>query len=123
MKLRTDFVTNSSSAAFLVRNNTSKTKTMWDLLQEAAAGPWEYVDWPHYDPEGWSDDATKLQPPPRDPKLFQQFQEAVAKTETFPPNTDVEVMIAWGEGGPIFCPNGLRSGRTRSFTIKDLGMC
>jgi len=120
MKLRTDFVTNSSSAGFVVRNNTNQTKTMWDLLEECAAGPWELVDWPHYDPGEW--DGMNPRGPPKDPKLFQEFKEAVARLETFPPHSEVTVTLAWGDGGPIFCPQGLTWGG-RSFSILDSWSC
>ena len=111
MKIKLDFVTNSSSAAFLVRNKSDTMKTMLDLLQEAAAGQWE-IAYTGIGPHNWQEGFDSEQ----------KFREEVAKIESFPPKSEVTVVIAWGEGGPIYCPNGLLCGRTRNFEIRDLGM-
>ena len=42
MKLRTGFVTNSSSTSYLVRNHTSEWKSYYDLMNEICSDDWEY---------------------------------------------------------------------------------
>jgi len=114
MKIRSGFITNSSSTIYIVENKTDVTKTMWDLLQEAAEGGWELVSWPHYSDAEF--DGETPRPLPKNPQLLQKFREAVARTATFPPHRQVEVWLAWGDGEPIFCPLGLKS-YARSFKI------
>ncbi len=118
MKIRSGFITNSSSAQYIIRNITSQTKTMLDLLEEASDGNWELVVW-NYDTE-YSSSSTR-KPPKGNPKLEQQFREEVAKTETFPPHSQTEISIAWGDGGPIYSPEGFSRNRTRSFIIRCIG--
>ena len=117
VKIRSDFVTNSSSAHYIVKNLTDQTKTLLDLLEEAASGPWMYIEWDYPDYDEWNG----MDPlsPPTDPVQLQRFREAVAQEKSFPPYMEVHVSIAWGEGGPIFSPSGLR-GRTRSFDVRDV---
>jgi len=119
MKTRTDFVTNSSSAHYIVKNVTDSTKTLLDLLEEAALGPWMSLYWSGwiYDPHR---DENEVRPPPEDPKQLQDYREHVSQLETFHPNMEVRVDIAWGEGEPIYSPSGLRTGRTKSFYIIDV---
>jgi hypothetical protein len=117
MKIRIGFVTNSSSAMYIVKNKTGQTKTLLDLIDEAACGPWMLIGWPYSDYDNWN--GMDPLPLPEDPKLLQDLRESVALTQTFPQYSVARVEIAWGEGGPIFSPYGLRSG-TRSFSIIDV---
>ena len=123
MKVRLGFITNSSSSAYLVTNISGSTKNALDLLRECASDEWYLETWPNYNR---GSDYTKGDPEDDlDPKPFaseQEFLDEVAACWTFPPGEAVEIMIAWGEGGPIYMPEGgLRS--SRSFYIEDQGMC
>jgi len=120
LKLRSDFITNSSSAAYVVKNITNTTKTMWDLLTEATDGSWELVDWPHYKDRVGNEPETR--PQPKSPSRLLKFREQVAELESFPPHTEVTVIIAWGDGDPIYCPTGL-GWRSQSFLILDSWSC
>ena len=117
MKERLDFITNSSSAMYIVTNTTDKTKTLLDLMDEAMDGDWMLIGWEYPDYDQW-DGMTPLKPP-TDPKELQKFREAVAREQTFPPHSTQQVNIAWGDGGPIFSVSGLSS-HTKSFRIVDV---
>ena len=118
MKYRADFVTNSSSSHWVVKNISSSTKTLWDLLEEAADGPWEFMWWEYDEPyEG------RMRSPPDDPVRLQKFKEGVANAETFPPFTDVKVSLEVGNGGSgadIYLLEGFTTGKTKSFEIRYL---
>ncbi|MGY5858710.1 MAG: hypothetical protein RTU63_05020 [Candidatus Thorarchaeota archaeon] len=123
MKKRLDFVTNSSSSCYLVRNTSSTTKNALDLLRECATSEWYFVSWPNYNR---GSDYTQGDPDDDlEPKSFpseKAFLEEVASAWTFPPGESIEILIAWGEGGPIYMPEGgLRP--SYNFDIEDLGMC
>lgn len=71
---------------------------MLDLLEEAANGEWE-IAYEHG---------------AREELGLQRFNERVEKIQSFPPYSINVITIAWGDGGPIFCPGGLHS-ETKSF--------
>jgi len=122
LKLRTDFITNSSSSQYIVTNRTGSTKNMLDVLRDCAEGEWYLVNWPYYNR---GSDYTKGTEDGRlDPKPFasqQEFDEAVARLESFPPGVPVTISIAWGDGEPIYIHDGYLQS-SRRFHIKDLGM-
>jgi len=95
---------------------------MFDLLRECAQGEWYLVSWPNYN--RGSDYTQGTEDGGGDPKPFtskKEFDDAVARLESFPPGVPVTISIAWGDGGPIYIPDGyLRS--SRSFHVKDIGM-
>ena len=122
MRIRIGFVTNSSSSSYIVTNITNTTKNALDLLREAADSEWYLENWPHYNK---GSDYTKGDPDGGDPKYFaseQEFLEEVASLWTFPPRVPVEIDIAWGDGGPIYMPEGGLLSATRSFRIKHIPM-
>lgn len=118
MKIRRGYVTNSSSTSYIIRNISDSTKTMLDLLREATDGDWYLVG----DGLTYGMDYTKgYDENEVEPEPFiseQEFLEAVAGCETFPPGVDVKIEIAWGDGGPIFMPDSGLSSCTKSFSIE-----
>ena len=100
MKIRVGFVTNSSSESYIVTNTTETTKTMLDLLREAASdefGPWESMP-ECYGLGQFMDDAESNKHPldrtithATDP----DFLEAVARLKSFPPHHPVRVTFEW----------------------------
>ena len=123
MKIRVDFVTNSSSDHYIVKNISETTKTMLDLLREAATdddGRWEakpecyLYNWEKYhDGESiyeypWNREAPHADDP--------EFLEDVAAVMEFPPKQEVEVILQW-----VFEQGYLRlREKTENFEIKSL---
>lgn len=121
MKLRHGFVTNSSSSFYMVHNTTDRTKTMLDLLAEAAAGDWYLVEGRKYT-KGSNHRESLEGHEPNDYESRQEFLEAVRSLEIFPPHTIHSIAIAWGDGGPIHSKKGLYSRKTESFEIEYIPM-
>ena len=119
VKVRADFVTNSSSSHWLVKNISGTTKTMLDLLEEAADNNWEFMYWEYDEPY----EGVPRGFPKGNPKRMQEFREKVAMTQTFLPHIEVEVVLECGNGGTgaaIYSIEGLIDGTTRSFEITYL---
>lgn len=113
MKIRAGFVTNSSATLYMVRNTSDRTKTVLDLMKEAARGDWYYrgvlgrnhrVGFDGVEVDKYSS--------------WDEFQEAMERERTIPPHGTIEIWIWYSDGGPFFCMNGLHEGQRGCFIIK-----
>ena len=135
MKLRTGFVTNSSSTSYLIRNLTNSMKTMLDLLKECVPDPheWYLISWRYSDIEhdeegniisgrqyinGVKDDGQEIPPIVR-----QLYLQAVEEIRSFPPFVDIEEDFSWhmDDGyGSIRLAYGIYCS-SKNFEVTDLG--
>jgi len=129
MKIRPDFVTNSSTSHHIVRNVTNSLKTMLDLVKEAASNErWFNANWWHEDQDveisgneylaGQTFEGKSIPP-----KECQKYLELVERLELFPPHTDIYVDVSWGFDptyGDIYIVNGVFASNTKSFIVRHL---
>ena len=106
MKIRVDFVTNSSSAQYIIRNTSDSTKTMLDLLRETTGNRWRSDEFLYGITTETEDE--------------QMLLEAVAKYYTFEPHSEESMRFTYtGEGGHL-CPSP-GTGKSKSFEVIGLG--
>jgi len=101
MKIRPDFITNSSTSHYIIRNNTDTLKTMLDLMKEAATKTeWYLTHWPNNEKgriqgneylEGTTHEGNPI--PSKDRQIY---LEKVERLAIFPPHVDVQIEVSWG---------------------------